>query len=693
MIELNVVLSSDTVNRYGSRFASAEVAKGLQGHWRTGLPNLISHDAHRIVGWTLPSAVSIQPGVTRLHGSAFIPETAVEQDDLENRYKHQLGIRNARETSAHLPQLRARLAPHLCGDETVLSTEATALVGLNLARRVAPAVFTAEDHDGLVDLRTLETIQPGVFKYGELALFAHPFFRRSLSRWNSLNSAVLNSLEDLTSNQASTLRMRLDPDMVGLAASVKRVLEFDFWFGPKFNDDLSSIQTGITRHEASERERFFFGISRTEFWWQSRDDQHILEAEELRDLPTVGVGAGSFGCRYVHSIVDERNGRAFHLDGAIRAYDEAALVERLDKTIATAGRKTQYTKLWRVDGDIPLSHWKRLVHDHFRDNPLVSEYLSQTSADAPPSPSSLNSHSPRSLLKDRLVLHSTDAGDGVNFLLSFHEPAAMTTESIREAQPLETISSDGVRHDIVDADVFELRKSLRRMGQDLHIPQDALRIAFEDRYLTLPLIRHATAPDTTDTINALEALFAAWTSRGTADRAVAFTLAAPIADVEVRCSAFGHLQDLSTSFTAFRKLFAADSLEGVVAWVDEQATALRSQTDNRDADPSRFDPMMTPHATYRVTRSEIAREDLQPELVGDEKVLRVRLPENNEPLMAAVSSGSLRPAFAWVIRSSRCSKCTTSYAECSCSKVLDTDVVQQVQEGDIAYAFWTDRPA
>lgn len=127
--------------------------------------------------------------------------------------------------------------------------------------------------------------------------------------------------------------------------------------------------------------------------------------------------------------------------------------------------------------------------------------------------------------------------------------------------------------------------------------------------------------------------------------------------------------------------------------MDEQATALRSQTDNRDADPSRFDPMMTPHATYRVTRSEIAREDLQPELVGDEKVLRVRLPENNEPLMAAVSSGSLRPAFAWVIRSSRCSKCTTSYAECSCSKVLDTDVVQQVQEGDIAYAFWTDRPA
>jgi hypothetical protein len=51
------------------------------------------------------------------------------------------------------------------------------------------------------------------------------------------------------------------------------------------------------------------------------------------------------------------------------------MLTRLDQDIASAGRRSVYTKLWRVDGKLGLATMKSLVHHHFRDNPLVAEYL------------------------------------------------------------------------------------------------------------------------------------------------------------------------------------------------------------------------------------------------------------------------------------------------------------------------------
>src|SRR5215212_1356180 len=68
MFEFSVILNSDSVNRYGMQFPAGELQRALEAHWRTGLPNCISHDAHRLLGWTLPTHVSVVPGLTRLHG-------------------------------------------------------------------------------------------------------------------------------------------------------------------------------------------------------------------------------------------------------------------------------------------------------------------------------------------------------------------------------------------------------------------------------------------------------------------------------------------------------------------------------------------------------------------------------------------------------------------------------------------------
>ncbi|HCD6062537.1 TPA: hypothetical protein NDT49_004832, partial [Enterobacter asburiae] len=129
---------------------------------------------------------------------------------------------------------------------------------------------------------------------------------------------------------------------------------------------------------ANEKEKFFSGISATEFWWHRQDGIQSLECEEVREKPSYGFSSERneelYGCRYVHSMVNDK-GKAYHLDGAVRVYNEEQFINRLDVDIAKAGKNTEYYKLWRVDGPIDISLWKRLISNFYKDNHLIGEYF------------------------------------------------------------------------------------------------------------------------------------------------------------------------------------------------------------------------------------------------------------------------------------------------------------------------------
>jgi hypothetical protein len=163
--------------------------------------------------------------------------------------------------------------------------------------------------------------------------------------------------------------------MVGLASTLRPRAELEYWWGPKFNDDLSRIPEGITRHEATDDERALHGISWTEFWWYSQGGRRTFEAEEVVNLPSGGISNTTFGCRFAHSILDESSRTPIHLDGAIRLYDEGQMLARLDCNIYQAGKKAAYKKLWRIDGALPVGSCKELLCHYFRDNHLVGEYF------------------------------------------------------------------------------------------------------------------------------------------------------------------------------------------------------------------------------------------------------------------------------------------------------------------------------
>ena len=66
--------------------------------------------------------------------------------------------------------------------------------------------------------------------------------------------------------------------------------------------------------------------------------------------------------------------------------------------------------------------------------------------------------------------------------------------------------------------------------------------------------------------------------------------------------------------------------------------------------------------------------------------------DEREPI-DAVQGGDLLPEIAWLTEESRCSGCGEVYASCPRSEYLDAGVSQSCNKAEIAYAFWTDRPA
>lgn len=700
MLELSAVFSSDAVTRSFTRFTAGGLYRGLAEQWATGLPSLVSHDSHRPTGWSVPTALSFQAGLTRLHGVALLPETDDEHSRLEAAYQAHLGRRTEAATKQYVEELRRQLEPHLDGSEQLHQCSAAAYIATDLARRVAPEIFEQEDKAGLVPAGGLRQVQPGVYELGHLVLFAHPYLRRSLSRWNNLNGPLLQELGALVDEGGVTVRVRLDPDMVGLAASVRTAIELEYWWGPKFSDDLSSIDPGVTRHEADDRQRYFHGISATEFWWQSRDGQHILETEELRDLPTLGAGQGRFGCRYAHSIVDEATKRIDHLDGAIRDYSEEEMLSRLDCALTDAGRSTTYTKLWRVDGDIPLHRWKNLVHHHFRDNPLVGEYLGTDAADEHPGPLP-EDHAPAdtdeaSAVPSRiagLLPPSVRAGDSVRLLLSIHPAPSEPLEALRAVRALEDLVGPGRTLTVFEADTVEVEKLLRRQGESLVLPAEAARLAFEDQYHTFPLILHNSPAAVPATLEAYKTLLAAWNDAAH-DRVVALSLGAVTGERELRIALVGHIADLPQHLDRLHALFAAEDDEEIASWVDDTA-ALLNPDERGIGSPNDgvVDRLVTGDQTFRIARSIIGPDEIGIRLNQGRPEFRLRMAVDDHELIDAVQGGDLRPALAWLIEESRCSGCGEVYASCPCSKYLDAGVSQSCNKAEIAYAFWTDRPA
>jgi hypothetical protein len=377
------------------------LSKAVESGLPYGMPANVGHDLCRPFGWSVQSGVYIAKDKSRLLGRIETPETPEEQAQLLERLDAYHLLFQAENIEPYADAIMARIGALTSVEMRLWHVEAASATGSGLAASVYPEFFSAGsehvDRDGLVDTDYLNQrtrqLHPGVFHEPErdLLLFAHRYLRRSLSLRNRLNDYLLDSFDRASALPGVRARLKLDPDLLGHPESAKALMEFEYWHGPHYNDDIEKIPSGVSEHKNVGGDRLFSGIDKTQIWWKDPETRpagenatrqvRTFEVEELIEDESPGLGENEFGCRYAHSEYDLTTKSISHFDGAIRAYGGDAYLERIANRIDRAGKHATYTKLFRLDGAIPVETWKRVLSDFYRGNRLIPEYLGATDED------------------------------------------------------------------------------------------------------------------------------------------------------------------------------------------------------------------------------------------------------------------------------------------------------------------------
>jgi hypothetical protein len=120
MQQLLAVLSSDRIDAYGDQMSLGALCGGLEQSWDSGLPSFISHDCHRLYGWGRTLGIHLEPGLARLTGIDYIPESSDESTGIEQCYARALAARIAANVEPHRRELETLLESALNGNHQLI---------------------------------------------------------------------------------------------------------------------------------------------------------------------------------------------------------------------------------------------------------------------------------------------------------------------------------------------------------------------------------------------------------------------------------------------------------------------------------------------------------------------------------------------------------------------------------------------
>ena len=294
---------TDGVNRKDHYLPLKTILNAYGREWVDGVPSNLSHDATRPIGWAYIDGVYLEPGKAYATNEIYIPENEEEQKLVSYKEQTQLIAHYMHDNQKGLNELASLLGDKLSDKKMIVPVEAAAYWDRNIVLKVFPELNDKLDKDGLIHLSELESVEqvefqglstmPGIFKRGKFLLFAHSYYRRNCSYLNTLNDAFLSryqKLKDMDNADGTpetlgkgqdSIKIALDFDLIGLAGTEQASVEYQYWYGPKYDDDLANIQEGVTRHKNDHYDEVFNNISDTDFWWYVQDGKHTFECEEI----------------------------------------------------------------------------------------------------------------------------------------------------------------------------------------------------------------------------------------------------------------------------------------------------------------------------------------------------------------------------------------------------------------------------
>jgi hypothetical protein len=658
---VSLVMNSDQVNRYGMRFPLSTLVSALR-QGLAGTPMFVSHDMHRPIGWSTARGIAVHAGVNYLVGVATFPTSDEERRGIEQSARGYLAVRLGQVEPEHKTRLETVAGGHLSTEAAAfMSRECATLVQTGIAKALFPHLFpeTENDKRGLIPLANLKSIGPGVYEVDNgVCVFAHRYMRRSASRWNNLNVPFLERFQRAAKEEeAFEAKIALDPDAIGLADTFRQPIELEYWWGPKFSDNLAEIKTNITRHAATPREREFHRIERTEFWWYDQNELRAFECEEILDGQTLGIETGDkYACRYAHSMVDLAKNVPHHLDGAVRIYSEEAMLARLELDMAEAGRRSEYVKLWRADGKIPVPLWKALVCDYFRDNHLVSEYLGAQGDSA----AQAQSQEQPERIHRRYVPIEFGEEHSPAYLVSIWDKSANGPGADVHIWVDDTLPSSDGRQPAADLVSLDLVKRLEQARLTVQRPANSRWIAFEDLHSELPrieVIGEANAPTVCRCL-------AGWLrERGekggvTTTGSLEFTTDAQT----LRLAFVGMPSRLARGFELL-----ASANPGVFADSLELLQALQPAATNATARHPDVLQSLRPDATFGLGRGLLPPTAFA--TVANESSIGVPPTLEQQIGLNAETASELYAVPAFLVKESMCDNCGQSYLACPCVAV------------------------
>lgn len=694
------VAMTDGLNRKKHFISLSTILKAYRDTWERPIPINIGHDRTKPIGYTKMTGVYMEPGKAYVTNEGAIMETREEHEML----RKMIALNdNQQFCEAHKDEI-ALLVEKLKGVITdsfrvAPIGQAVAIKDNDIVKRLFPE-WTDNFKNGLTDIKELNPVYsittdgdtgvliPGVYYKDGYLLFAHQFFRRTLSILNSTNEEFFASFEKLRDIPNLNVKVALDMDMVGLPGTEHPEVEYQYIRGPYFNEDLKSIPEGVTCYENEHYHNMFSNIVGTQFYWHKQDDTRTFECEELCDRENISFDNGKtmlWGCRYVHSMLNPNTGLPTHLDGAIRIYDEENILERIDsKTdISKCGKKSRYIKLWRVDNDFSISLWKELISSFYRENSLVGEYFGgideqyeQIMKDDAQRKSVVD-------IKNKFIPVDLNKGDGLRiFFRCLHTINISDSFDVRIINKDEFICNNGKNVKILEADSLTFFKLLIRKGIKLRMPFTKM-IEFGDTVTNFPTI---CCRDMKTVYVVLEAIFDlcnAWNINGD-DRLLSAGIMINENDEAEQLSFAGHVSDYVFTLKAALQ-DRKDSFDELIVKLYSINNNFGNAGDRPDkftlihGDAVCFDRYVVPPQYISGTRWE-----------GKEKIVELAIPK--EDALYLKDNKIICAPIKWV-KNSKCTKCGADYLSCKCVKFIDEDVSEHHIEYEQIGMTWTNRSA
>jgi hypothetical protein len=359
-------------------------------------------------------------------------------------------------------------------------------------------------------------------------------------------------------------------------------------------------------------------------------------------------------------------GSAYHLDGAIRLYDEESYINRLEEPISNTGKNSSYFKLWRIDGDIPLSIWKELICDFYKDNHLIGEYfggVDSISEHHTSSPSTERSEDPLHKYTSK-----SSPNDKSQIFISYHSSETFPGEQDVEVVAIDSIVSGDMRINVIEFEALDLLKHIRKSTEsECPIPKHVSLLAYEDFDINLPLFVCRGENSVSNANKIFQCVRSISLSKlALNDRIITASVCVAYPEAVIKYA-------IACSIKAIHELLEPgkfslpSSFSKVPDWIETQSECLKmSISEQKRTLPDRS--LLKNIGDFRVCRKFAERSEYEVTKNG-EFTYKVHS-SNTELVELMIERQNLFLTPANIIQKAKCHDCRSNYLKCKCLAVF-----------------------